>query len=121
MPEQRLDKWLWCARITKTRSGAARLVADGKVRINGDRALKPSRLVHTGDVVTATSLGRLTVLRVVDIAERRGPASIAESLYEDLTPKDVPPPERPLASSRSGRRPTKRDRRRLDALRSGEI
>jgi ribosome-associated heat shock protein Hsp15 len=118
MPEQRLDKWLWCARIARTRSGAARLVADGKVRINGDRALKPSRLVHTGDVITATSLGRFTVLRVVDIAERRGPASAAETLYEDLTPKDMP---RPLAPPRSGKRPTKRDRRRLDALRSGEV
>ena len=64
MPGQRLDRWLWCARLVKTRSGAVRLIADGKVRVNGIRALKPSRLVHEGDVVTAMVLGRLAVLRV---------------------------------------------------------
>jgi len=52
MQGQRLDKWLWCARLTKTRTGAARLIEAGKVRINGDRTLKASRLVQTGDVVT---------------------------------------------------------------------
>lgn len=119
MAEQRLDKWLWCARLVKTRSGAARLIADGKVRINGERALKPSRLVHDGDVVTATHLGRLSVVRVLDVAERRGPASVAQALYEDLTPKDIPPPDRPLAQARAGKRPTKRERRRLDAFRGG--
>jgi len=51
--EQRLDKWLWCARLVKTRALSVRLIAEGKVRINGIRAQKPSRLVHEGDVVTA--------------------------------------------------------------------
>jgi ribosome-associated heat shock protein Hsp15 len=119
MTEQRLDKWLWCARLTKTRSGAARLIAAGKVRINGDRTLKPSRLVHVGDVITAAHLGRLSVVRVIDVAERRGPASVAQSLYEDLTPRDLPAPDRPQA--RAGKRPTKRDRRRLDAFRDGGL
>ena len=118
MPEQRLDKWLWCARLVKTRSGAARLISDGKVRINGERALKPSRLVRDGDVVTAAHSGRLSVVRVIDVAERRGPASLAQALYEDLTPKaapdTTPEPQRP------GKRPTKRDRRRLDAFRGGD-
>ena len=59
MPGQRLDKWLWCARLAKTRTGAARLIEAGKVRVNGDRALKSSRLVQAGDVVTAAFLGRL--------------------------------------------------------------
>lgn len=120
MAEQRLDKWLWCARLIKTRTGAARLIAAGKVRINGVRALKPSRLVHIGDVVTATPLGGLSVLRVVDITERRGPASLAQTLYEDLTPEDLPPERTPL-SSRIGKRPTKRERRRLDAFRGGDV
>jgi ribosome-associated heat shock protein Hsp15 len=57
MPGQRLDKWLWCARLAKTRTGAARLIEAGKVRVNGDRALKSSRLVQAGDVVTAAFLG----------------------------------------------------------------
>jgi len=121
MPEQRLDKWLWCARLVRTRTGAARLIAAGKVRINGVRALKPSRLVHIGDVVTATPLGGLSVLRVVDITERRGPASLAQALYEDLTPKDSLPPEREATLSRIGKRPTKRERRRLDAFRGGDV
>jgi ribosome-associated heat shock protein Hsp15 len=105
MSEQRLDKWLWCARLVKTRSGAARAIADGKVRINGERVLKPSRLVHQGDVVTATSSGRLFVVRVVTWTVRRGPASLARTLYEEVT-------------SHRGLRPTKRDRRRLDTLRA---
>jgi ribosome-associated heat shock protein Hsp15 len=118
--EQRLDKWLWCARLTKTRSGAARLIADGRVRINGERTLKPSRIVHPGDVVTATPHGRLSVLRIVEIAERRGPADVARSLYEDLTPQVALAPDKPGAlQAPTGKRPTKRDRRRLDAFRSG--
>lgn len=116
MIAQRLDKWLWCARLTKTRSGAARLITDGKIRINGERASKPSRLVHSGDVLTTANQGRLAIVRIVDAAERRGPASVAQALYEDLTPKDIPPSDRPNAS-RIGKRPTKRDRRRMDAVR----
>ncbi len=117
---QRLDKWLWCARVVKTRSAAVRLIADGKVRINGVRALKASRLVHAGDVVTAMSVGRLSVLRVIGTAERRGPASAALSLYEDLTPQETPRQKAAMGepARERGPRPTKRDRRRLDALRS---
>lgn len=118
MPEQRLDKWLWCARLVKTRSGAARLIADGKVRINGERIQKPSRLVHDGDVVTAANQGRLTVARVIGFAERRGPASIAQTLYEDLTPAQTPMADD--GQARPGKWPTKRDRRRLDAFRRGD-
>lgn len=119
MTEQRLDKWLWCARLAKTRSGAARLIAGGKVRINGERALKPSRLVRVGDVVSTANQGRLAVVRVVGAVEHRGPASLAQTLYENLTPKDVSSTNRPLAQIRTGKRPTKRDRRRLDAFRIG--
>jgi ribosome-associated heat shock protein Hsp15 len=118
---QRLDKWLWCARVVKTRSAAFRLIADGKVRINGVRALKASRLVHAGDVVTAMSVGQLSVL-VIAIAERRGPATAALSLYEDLTPREAPREDGGLGepARERGPRPTKRDRRRLNALRNGE-
>lgn len=122
MTEQRLDKWLWCARLTKTRTAAARLIADGKVRINGERTVKPSRLVHAGDVVTATHLGRLSVLRVVEFSQRRGPPSLAQTLYEDLTPETVPSPDKGRGMQlRVGGRPTKRDRRRLDAFRGGGL
>ena len=117
MPGQRLDKWLWCARLAKTRTGAARLIEAGKIRINGDRVLKSSRLVQAGDVVTAAFLGRLAVVRVLAAVERRGPASLARTLYEDLTP---PAPPGADNDGRQGPRPTKRDRRRLDALRNSD-
>ena len=117
MQGQRLDKWLWCARLVRTRTLAARLIEAGKVRINGVRTLKVSRSVRAGDVVTGVSAnaGRLFVVRVAGEAERRGPAAIARSLYEDLTP-ETPAPASNVA--RSGPRPTKRDRRRLDAIKA---
>lgn len=118
MALQRLDKWLWCARLAKTRSGAQRAIEAGKVRINGTRAIKPSRFLQAGDVVTATLLGKLYVVRVLAAAERRGPASAAATLYDDLTPPPAPlQPDAP----RGGPRPTKRDRRRLDGLRDGNV
>src|SRR5262249_60316029 len=109
MSAQRLEKWLWCARLTKTRSGAARAIAEGKVRINGERVLKPSRLLHEGDVVTATASGRLFVVRVLTWTARRGPASMARTLYKDLTPRGAPSPDQlaaqPPPPTNLGRRP----------------
>jgi ribosome-associated heat shock protein Hsp15 len=120
MEGQRLDKWLYCARLAKTRTGAARLIEEGKVRVNGVRVLKPSRLVQPGNVVTATPPGRLRVVRVVAAGTRRGPASGARALYEDLTPQQrLEPGTAQDGDRRKGRRPTKRDRRRIDALRGG--
>jgi ribosome-associated heat shock protein Hsp15 len=118
MASQRLDKWLWCARIIKTRTSAVRLIVAGKIRINRARALKPSRLVQSGDVVTAAMSGRVFIARVLAVAERRGPASLARTLYEDLTPQVSPEPEGGFDLGRQkGARPTKKDRRRIDALR----
>jgi len=119
MRGQRLDKWLWCARLVKTRSGAARLIEAGKVRINVTRALKPSRLVKAGDVLTVTSLGRLSVVRILGSLDRRGPAGLARTLYQDLTPPAPTAQGEAVDGTgrQSGPRPTKRDRRRLDALR----
>jgi ribosome-associated heat shock protein Hsp15 len=109
---QRLDKWLWCARLVKTRTLSARLIEAGKVRVNGARVLKASRQVAKGDVITA-SLGRVAVVRVLGAAERRVSASLARALYEDLTPPAAPKNEKPVGG---GSRPTKRDRRKLDAF-----
>jgi ribosome-associated heat shock protein Hsp15 len=120
---QRLDKWLWCARLVKTRTLAARLIEAGKVRVNGERALKVSRPLRPGDVVTGTGAGagRLFVVRVVGEAARRGPATMARTLYEDLRPPDpVPAPELARIEAHRGPRPTKRDRRRLDAIKADD-
>ena len=96
---QRLDKWLWYARVAKTRSLAAALIERGKIRVNRMRIQKPSHMVKSGDVVTA-SVGRLIrVLKVVEPGTRRGPASEAQTLFEDLTPVS---PERGVAKSAGG-------------------
>ena len=120
----RVDKWLWAARLHKTRSLAADAVKGGRVQVNGQR-VKPSREVGPGDEleVTIGQVRRTVVVR--GVAERRGPAKEAALLYEE-TPESIAAREllaeqRRLASpppgADLGARPTKRDRRRLDATR----
>ena len=83
---QRLDKWLWFARVVKTRSLAARLVSDGHVRINAVRVDNPAKGVRTGDVLTvALERGGVRVLRVVQPGTRRGPFTEARTLFDDLS------------------------------------
>ena len=88
---QRLDKWLCFARVTKTRSLAARLVEDGFVRINGQRSQSPAKLVGMGDVLTIALERRVRVLRVLDVGERRGPFRDACRLFEDLSDTALTP------------------------------
>jgi ribosome-associated heat shock protein Hsp15 len=137
VPEaQRLDRWLWFARVTKSRSLAAGLIADGKVRVNRARVTKPSQTIKIDDVVTIAVHRHVRVLRMRDPGVRRGPAQEAVLLYEDLTPPaeptvaaadataeegatgpaSIPQAEAPKRDAGSGR-PTKRDRRSLDRLR----
>jgi ribosome-associated heat shock protein Hsp15 len=82
---QRLDLWLWCARLAKTRAECARQVAGGSVRINRLPTDKPHAKLRVGDVLTLALGGRVRVWRVLALAERRGPASEARGLYEDLS------------------------------------
>jgi ribosome-associated heat shock protein Hsp15 len=84
---QRLDRWLWHARIVKTRALAAGLVASGYVRINGRRAEQPSRAIKAGDVLTIALPSRVRVLKVAGILPRRADAAAARRLYEALTPQ----------------------------------
>jgi ribosome-associated heat shock protein Hsp15 len=127
---QRLDKWLWFARFVKTRTLAAELVGAGKVRLNKVRVEKPAQTVRPGDVLTVTANRRVQLVRVLGIAERRGPSAAARALYEELTaagdvikpqsapsgvgrvPSEVRPAQRPLGSGR----PTKKERREIDRL-----
>ena len=90
---QRLDKWLWHARIIKTRSLAAQFVEQGKFRVNREKIVKPSHSVKTGDVITAAIFGRVRVLRIAGLSARRGPAAEAQALYVDLTPPEERPRE----------------------------
>jgi ribosome-associated heat shock protein Hsp15 len=86
---QRLDKWLWCARVAKTRAECSRFVERGTVRLNRQPVEKPHAKLRPGDVLTL-ALGRpetgvVKVWRVVALAARRGPAPEAQALYEDIT------------------------------------
>jgi ribosome-associated heat shock protein Hsp15 len=118
---QRLDKWLWFARVARTRTLAAALVTEGRVRLNRERVTKASQPVRAGDVVTVTVGHRVRVLEVVAPGERRGGAPEAQTLFRDLTPRpeptDGPAPTAGGAVRAPGSgRPTKRDRRALDRL-----
>jgi ribosome-associated heat shock protein Hsp15 len=81
---QRIDRWLWHARLVRTRGAAAALADAGYVRVNGARIAAPSRQVRTGDVVTVALDRTVRVLKVTGFVERRGPAGTAKALYEDL-------------------------------------
>jgi len=120
VPErQRLDKWLWFTRIAKTRTLATRLVETGKARVNRNRVTKASRTVCAGDVITLVIHEQVRVLKVLACGARRGPASEARELYEDMSPAPAPrekrsgPPPSPAQREKGAGRPTKRDRRRI--------
>ena len=119
---QRIDKWLFFARVVKSRSLAARLAIAGRVRINRDKASQASDLVKPGDVLTITLDRRILIYKVLDAGVRRGPAEEAKKLYEDMSPPAAAGDEAPrdaivpLRETGSGR-PTKRERRDTDRLR----
>ena len=87
MERQRLDKWLWHARVVKARSSAAELVEAGHVRINGVRETAPGHAVKTGDVLTIGLDRTVRILKVMGFSERRGDASAARGLYVDMQAK----------------------------------
>jgi ribosome-associated heat shock protein Hsp15 len=84
LERQRLDKWLWHARVVKARSSAAALIEAGHVRVNGVREKAPGHSVKAGDVVTVGLDRTVRILKVTGFAERRGDASAARVLYDDL-------------------------------------
>ena len=86
---QRLDKWLWCARLMKARTECARLAAGGLVRINRQPTDKPHARLRVGDVLTVPLREQVRVLRVVSLAARRGPADEARRLYEEIAEDKV--------------------------------
>lgn len=84
LPRQRLDRWLWHARVVRTRTAAQALVAAGRVRVNGARQTAPGYAVKLGDVLTIGLDGGVRLLRVAGFAERRGDAASARQLYAEL-------------------------------------
>ena len=85
--KQRIDRWVWHARVVKTRKLAASLVASGHVRVNGKRVDSPGHVVSTDDVLTIALPSIVRVLRVIEIADRRGNPKNAKQLYEELSSK----------------------------------
>jgi ribosome-associated heat shock protein Hsp15 len=122
----RIDKWLWAARFFKTRSLATDAVAGGRVHVN-DARVKPAREVHVGDTVDITIGGLRRTVVVQALSDKRGPAPAAQALYVE-TPESVERRERHLTERKLARplgadlgaRPTKLDRRRLEALRRAQ-
>jgi len=120
----RVDRWLWAARLFKTRGAATEAAVGGRVHVNGTR-VKPAKEIRAGDRLDVTLGGARRELVVLAVAEKRGPASVAATLYEE-TPESLARRERLAVERRVARplgadlgaRPTKRDRRRLDALRA---
>jgi ribosome-associated heat shock protein Hsp15 len=119
----RIDKWLWAARFFKTRSLAAEAVDGGKAELRGER-VKPSKLVHLGDEVRVRLGPYLHIVIVRGLSDKRGPASVAQTLYEETEDSRVAREKHawtlkhaaPQVDAGEGR-PTKRDRRDLDRAR----
>ncbi len=122
----RIDKWLWAARFFKTRSAATAAVLGGRVHVNESR-VKPAKEIRVGDRVALTVGQVRRSLDVTGLSDRRGPAAVAATLYLE-TPESVAEREQAALERRAARplgadlgaRPTKLDRRRLEALRRGQ-
>jgi ribosome-associated heat shock protein Hsp15 len=117
---QRIDKWLFFARLRKSRSLAAKSVESGDVGVNDVKIRQPSHLVRAGDVIVVSGERHDTVVKVLHPGERRGPYEEARLLYQDITPPPPPREERSLFAQATRElgtgRPTKRERRETDRL-----
>jgi ribosome-associated heat shock protein Hsp15 len=119
----RIDKWLWAARFFKARGAATEAVLGGRVHVNGER-VKPSKEVRPGDVVEISKRELRWTVAVKAVAERRGPASVAATLYEESSESRAAREQQALQRRLArppgadlGARPTKQARRRIDRLR----
>ncbi|MDX6233601.1 MAG: ribosome-associated heat shock protein Hsp15 [Nocardioidaceae bacterium] len=119
MDATRIDRWLWAVRLSKTRSDATALCKSGHVDVNG-RAAKPATTIAAGDRIEARLHGEHRTFEVVQVIDKRVGAPIALECYVDHTPPPPPKDESaPVAARERGAgRPTKRDRRDIDRLRS---
>jgi ribosome-associated heat shock protein Hsp15 len=126
MDHVRIDKWLWAARFFKTRSAATAAVLGGRVHVNGAR-VRPSKEVVAGDTVEVTVQAPRRTVKVTGLADRRGSAQVAATLYaetpESIAAREQHALERRLArppGADLGSRPTKLARRQLEALRRAQ-
>lgn len=120
VPKIRLDKWLWYARVVKTRSLASKAVQAGHIRVNRNKVTSSSHGLKKDDVLTIALHQSVRILKVAALGVRRGPASEAALLYEDLTPaSEKSSSDKGLNKAPSPeRRPDKRERRQIEAFKS---
>lgn len=120
--KERLDRFLFFSRAVKSRTLAQKIIESGAVRVNSERTERTDHKIGAGDVLTMSLHGRILVWRILDPGTRRGPASEAQGLYEDISPPPVAraeqsPYEAAIAARPVGAgRPTKKERRETDAL-----
>jgi ribosome-associated heat shock protein Hsp15 len=124
----RIDKWLWYARLIKSRTLAQKLLQAGKTRLNKEKVSSASQKVKVDDVLTVTLKERILVIKILQLGTRRGPYEEAKLLYEIVSeinpqaearkPIDVKNPVQNMVREKGAGRPTKRERRDLDAFRT---
>jgi ribosome-associated heat shock protein Hsp15 len=122
----RIDRWLWAARFFKTRAVATEAVLGGRVRLNGER-VKPAKHVQPADIVEVKVGEARWTITVLEVADKRGSARIAAALFEESAESMAERKRgaeerrlsRPAGTVAGGPRPTKQDRRRIEALRRG--
>jgi ribosome-associated heat shock protein Hsp15 len=120
--KERLDKFLFYSRALKSRTLAQKLIETGAVRVNSERTDRSDYKVGAGDVLTMSLHGRIVIWRIIDPGERRGPATEAQGLYEDISPPLLPreqlsPYDAAIAQRPEGAgRPTKKERRDIGRL-----
>ena len=121
--KERLDKFLFYSRALKSRTLAQKIIETGAIRVNSERTDRSDHKVGAGDVLTMALHGRIVIWRILDPGQRRGPASEAQGLYEDISPPPLPrqelsPYDAAIAQRGEGAgRPTKKERRETDKLR----
>ena len=124
--KERLDKFLFYSRALKSRTLAQKIIETGAIRVNSERTDRSDHKVGAGDVLTMALHGRIVIWRILDPGQRRGPASEAQGLYEDIFPPPLPrqelsPYDAAIAQRGEGAgRPTKKERRETDKLRGGD-
>ena len=116
----RLDTWLWYARFYKSRSLSSKAILSGKLRLNSNKIIKPAAKVKINDVLTINHINMVRIIQVQSLGSRRGPASEAQELYNDLSGDMIDASKIKSVSEKSkketNKRPTKKDRRILDKI-----
>ena len=116
----RLDTWLWYARFYKSRSLSSKAILSGKFRVNSNKVIKPASKVKINDVLTINHINMVRIVQVQSLGSRRGPASEAQKLYNELSGDMIDASKIKSVSEKSkketNKRPTKKDRRILDKI-----